>query len=671
MLPIIDELKRRHVIRTTIAYAAVAFIIMQLVEIVFPIFNFPQWTQQFIIILLLIGLPITIILAWMFDRTAGGIKRTEDLSPVSRTRIRVRYLLISVIAALTGMLIYQTIYERESGQLSILKIVPANSIAVLPFENLGSKEEDEYFSDGITEDIITELSKIKNLLVISRTSVMKYKGTKKSIQKIGAELGVASILEGSVRRAGDRVRITGQLIDAKSDQHLWAEKYDRELSDIFAVQDEVASSIASALRIELSDDESTRIADSQTESIEAYDLYLKGRNLYHTYDVSKLEESIKYFKQAIDIDPGYALPYTGIAKARVLLSYNLWVDRDQMNAWLVEAKQYAEDAVALSPTDPETVFTLGYYFRRIGEPERAHEYFRRTIAINPSHAHAYDEIGDVFLSTYGDLEGALEFYRNALERAPALAPPKYSTIDIMLKKGQINAALDYAYESRRMHPGSIAWIPEIHAALVSKLRYDESMELLLTAKQIFINNDQLMFYNMLLGISAIHQGDNELAEECIANIKETEDAHMTHHLDYLRGYKAFFDRRYDAAIGFFERLLNKDMIFRHSVDRLVVADIARYWKALAHIEKGEYQSALFEASIFRPKPSVRVNQLIGGDLFWAKQYYLKGIAYDGLDDPKNARENYEKFLKVWSEADNYLPEIVYTKERLQKLKGVS
>ncbi|MDP7666292.1 MAG: hypothetical protein QGF98_06225, partial [Candidatus Poseidoniia archaeon] len=232
----------------------------------------------------------------MFDRTAGGIKRTEDLSPVSRTRIRVRYLLISVIAALTGMLIYQTIYERESGQLSILKIVPANSIAVLPFENLGSKEEDEYFSDGITEDIITELSKIKNLLVISRTSVMKYKGTKKSIQKIGEELGVASILEGSVRRAGDRVRITGQLIDAKSDQHLWAEKYDRELSDIFAVQDEVASSIASALRIELSDDESTRIADSQTESIEAYDLYLKGRNLYHTYDVSKLEESIKYFK---------------------------------------------------------------------------------------------------------------------------------------------------------------------------------------------------------------------------------------------------------------------------------------------------------------------------------------------------------------------------------------
>ncbi|HJL71356.1 MAG TPA: hypothetical protein QGG11_01560, partial [Candidatus Poseidoniia archaeon] len=182
MTGLFDELKRRHVIRTTIAYAAVAFIIMQLVEIVFPIFNFPQWTQQFIIILLLIGLPITIILAWMFDRTAGGIKRTEDLSPVSRTRIRVRYLLFSVIAVLTGMLIYQTIYKSESGQISNLKIVPANSIAVLPFENLGSKEEDEYFSDGITEDIITELSKIKNLLVISRTSVMKYKGTKKSIQ---------------------------------------------------------------------------------------------------------------------------------------------------------------------------------------------------------------------------------------------------------------------------------------------------------------------------------------------------------------------------------------------------------------------------------------------------------------------------------------------------------
>ena len=263
-----EELKRRKVFRVAASYAVVAFIIMQLVEIVFPIFNFPQWTSQFVIIVVLLGFPISVILSWVFDRTPQGYIKTESApKPQVKTDSASKES--------------QSFYKNKKNWLLIAGMIAINekSIAVLPFDNLGNEQEDEYFADGMTEDILTELSKIKDLLVISRTTIMRYKDTNKSLKEIGKELGVANILEGSIRRVGERVRITGQLINALSDKHLWAEKYDRNIEDIFEVQDEVASAIANALRIELSDEEAMMISESQTESIEAYDYYIKGRTL--------------------------------------------------------------------------------------------------------------------------------------------------------------------------------------------------------------------------------------------------------------------------------------------------------------------------------------------------------------------------------------------------------
>ena len=238
------------------------------------------------------------------------------------------------------------------------------SIAVLPFENLGQDEKDEYFADGMTEDILTELSKIKDLLVISRTTVMKYKNTNKSLKEIGKELGVANILEGSIRRVGGRVRITGQLIKASSDQHLWAEKYDRDIKDIFAVQDEVANAIANALRIELSDEEAMMIS-CQTESIEAYDYYIKGRQLSYSYENKNRVAAINLYKKAIEIDPQYALPYAGISRVRMSQRTMQGMDLEFASMALKEAEENAKKAVALGANEAEAHFALGFSITKV------------------------------------------------------------------------------------------------------------------------------------------------------------------------------------------------------------------------------------------------------------------------------------------------------------------
>ena len=315
MNSIIDELKNRKVVRTLVSYAVVAFVIMQLVEIVFPIFDFPKWTAQFVIILLALGLPVSVVVSWIFDRTPEGFvkaasqstraSKTEDDTRPFYAKKRNIFLVAGVVGGLAiGWLVPRG--DREAERIA------ERSIAVLPFDNLSDSKEDEYFSDGITEEIITQLSKVSDLLVISRTSVLQYKGTTKTIRKIGEELGVAAILEGSVRRDGDNLRITGQLIEAKSDQHLWADTYDRRMENIFQIQTDVATRIAKALDARISRSEKKSMATVPTQNVEAYTLYLKGKTEYLKYTYEGFEKSIDYYKQALKLDPSYALAYSGM-----------------------------------------------------------------------------------------------------------------------------------------------------------------------------------------------------------------------------------------------------------------------------------------------------------------------------------------------------------------------
>mgnify|MGYP001353335450 CR=1 FL=1 len=668
----LEELKRRKVFRVAASYAVVAFIIMQLVEIVFPIFDFPQWTSQFVIILVLIGFPISVILSWVFDRTPQGYIKTDSKKDVDKEidikskgsssflKNKKNWLLVAGVIA--GILIGRFGQTSTSTE----RIINEKSIAVLPFDNLGNNEDDEYFADGMTEDILTELSKIKDLLVISRTTIMKYKNSNKSLKEIGKELGVANILEGSIRRVGERVRITGQLINAISDQHLWAEKYDRDIKDIFAVQDEVANSIANALRIELSDEEAMMISQSQTESIEAYDYYIKGRRLSYFYESAKREEALENYRKAISIDPDYALPYAGISRVRMSQVTFQAVENEFSRTALKEAEEYGKKAVLLGPNEAEAHFALGFFYNQTEKYNLAFSSLNKTLMLNPSHAHAHDEIGDVYLYNYGDFDRAIPWYDKALMRDPELVPSKWFKAEILLRSGQINDGLELIEEALGQHPNVVQFSTLKHAGLMMVGKYREAYEFILNQENIYFRENTLLQYYQAVGHSLLYLNQMGEFEEIIKKISNISYSDKTHQKDYLIHLRNFMDKKYIDAVKGFEALDNSYIYARKSGIRRTISDAFYYWKARSFIEMGDYQNALNETFRFRP-----VNNEITGpmifDQYWPKKDYLRGLAYEGLGDKSNARESYIDFLRIWSDADENLPEIIDAKKRLRNL----
>ena len=278
-----EELKRRKVFRVAATYAVVAWILMQIGEVTFPALNIPEWVMSTLVVILLAAFPIVVIFAWVFDKTPQGFIKTDSPQTEGINSLNVKmddrpfYLqkknIILALGVIVGILIGT--YGGDSFKSSVDK----KSIAVLPFDNYSTAKEDEYFSDGMTEVIIANLAKVKDLKVISRTSVMEYKNTTKKLRDIAQELGVAHILEGSIQRSNGRVRVVGQLIDANTDEHIWAETYDRDESDLFELQSSVAIEIAKAMKSELTIEEKTRINEVLTNSTPAYEYYLKG-NMY-------------------------------------------------------------------------------------------------------------------------------------------------------------------------------------------------------------------------------------------------------------------------------------------------------------------------------------------------------------------------------------------------------
>src|SRR5207245_1449964 len=271
-----SELKRRNVYKVAIAYAVVAWLLMQVATQVFPFFEIPNWAVRLVVLLLVIGCPVALILAWAFEVTPEGIKRTEfaDELPKKSARSHAWIYVVVVAGAISASLFFFGRYTATSKQ-SALTEAPAKSIAVLPFENLSGNPENAYFTDGIQEEILMRLAKVADLKVVSRTSTVRYKSSPESLGEIAKQLGVANVLEGSVQRTADRVHVHVQLIKAANDAHLWADAYDRKLTDIFAVESEIAKTIAETLQAKLTGSDQNAIATQPTQNTEAYTLYLK------------------------------------------------------------------------------------------------------------------------------------------------------------------------------------------------------------------------------------------------------------------------------------------------------------------------------------------------------------------------------------------------------------
>src|SRR2546425_7395621 len=296
-----EEVKRRKVYRVAAAYVVAAGGIIQLASAAFPAWELPNWALRSVIILLLLGFPIALMLAWAYDITAQGIRSTPTTAaPGTHLRRNVITLVAVgvIVSAAAGFFLLPRVSAHKVDKL----------IAVLPFENLSDEKENAYFADGIQDDVLTNLSKIGDLKVISRTSVMPYRGKTSNVREIGKALGVATILEGSVRRIGNRVRVNVQLINADTDEHLWAEDYDRDLTDVFAIQTDLAQKIVRELQAKLSPIEKAQIERKPTENGEAYLAFVQAHDLQNAVeDLGKLKQSEQLYARAIELDPKFAL----------------------------------------------------------------------------------------------------------------------------------------------------------------------------------------------------------------------------------------------------------------------------------------------------------------------------------------------------------------------------
>lgn len=388
-MSLINELKRRNVFKVAIAYAVTTWILLQLTDVMTGILGLPVWAPKLIFLMLLIGFVPALILAWAFELTPEGIKLQKEVplaqSITRKTGRKLDYVIIVSLGLSLGYFIWESRFEQKTAEVEqareaalveapVVEVVEPvepeidlttldidrNSIAVLPFANRSTNEGDIYFTDGIHDDLLTQLSRIEAFSVISRTSVMEYRDTTKNLKQIARELNVANVMEGAVQRSGDRVRINVQLIDAFTDEHLWAEIYDRELTanNLFDIQSEIAKAIAGALQAKLTDSELASVSDIPTDNVAAYDLYLQARRFAQNETQDGYQTAIDLFKESLALDPGFKYAWIGLARAHM---NNYWTfGGDPLNRDL--ALEAIEKARAIDPDFAELYVAEGFYW---------------------------------------------------------------------------------------------------------------------------------------------------------------------------------------------------------------------------------------------------------------------------------------------------------------------
>src|SRR5712692_4367871 len=411
-----EEVRRRKVYRVAAAYIIAAGFIIQIGSAVFPAWELPNWTLRFVVVLLLIGFPIALILGWAYDVTPQGIRATPTTSAPGTHRRRNLIMLIAtglVVSAAAGFFLLPRASAHKIDK----------SIAVLPFQNLSDEKENAYFADGMQDDILTNLSKIGDLKVISRMSVMSYRGEGvRNAREIGKTLGVATLLEGSVRRAGNRVRVNVQLINADNDEHIWAEDYDRDLTDVFAIQTDLAQKIASPLHEKVSRNEQERLDRRPTQNPDAYLVFIQAHDYANRPDMFR-DTSLKaeqLFEQAIKLDPNFALAFAGLSRVESWIYHSF----DPIPAWREKARFNADEALRLQPDLPEGHLALGFsYYYGDRDYQRALAEFETARRGLPNEAQAYLAIGSIQRR-----QGKWDESNANLEKAAALDPKNISIL---------------------------------------------------------------------------------------------------------------------------------------------------------------------------------------------------------------------------------------------------
>ena len=362
------ELKRRNVFKVVIGYILLGWVVLQIADIIVPALSLPDWTITFLLVVGALGFPFVIFFSWVFEITPDGVKRETEIdreqSITGNTGRKLDFIIIGMMAIALGYFIYErsvvpeaTVDDSVTTEV-VTQVSEGSSIAVLPFVNMSSDPEQEYFSDGISEEILNVLAQIPNLKVTSRSSAFAFKGSKINITEVAKKLGVKNVLEGSVRKSGTRIRITAQLIEAGNDVHLWSETYDRELTDIFAIQDEISAAIVEALKSKLGLGVKVASRDMKSVNMEAHNEYLQGRFYIEKRTHENVAKALEQFNKAIEISPDYAPAWMGKAWALLFLSELQYGDIPNEIS-LKRARPAAEMALLLAPEQPENQAVMG------------------------------------------------------------------------------------------------------------------------------------------------------------------------------------------------------------------------------------------------------------------------------------------------------------------------
>jgi TolB-like protein len=446
------ELKRRNVYKVAVAYAIVGWLLVQISTQVFPFLEIPNWVVRLVIVLVAAGFPIALVIAWAFELTPQGIKRTEDVRiPVGNNSKNRNWIYVAIIgAALSIGLFFVGRHLGENTGSAAQTDLPAKSIAVLPFDNLSRDPDNAFFAEGVQDEILTRLAKVADLKVIARTSTQRFKSAPENLPDIAKQLGVLNILEGSVQKANDQVRVNVQLINALTNTHLWAEIYDRKLTDIFTVESDISKTIAATLQAKLTGSEKQMIASQPTSDTAAYELYHKGRSLWAKRSGDNIPKAVAFYEQAIARDPNYALAYAGLADAYVLLpSYTSASQRDAYP----KAKAAALKALKLDPNLAEAHTAVGriHNFVDIDNQASIHE-FERAIELKPNDATAHHWIGSGPLVNLGRFDEAMAHGKRAVELDPLSQIMNTDYGSIFLYAGKFDEAIGLLRKALDLDP---------------------------------------------------------------------------------------------------------------------------------------------------------------------------------------------------------------------------
>ena len=409
------ELKRRKVYPVIAAYAVFAFIVLQIGEITFDPLGFPNWVMVSLIVLVILGFPVAVVLAWIFDITPTGVRRTA----------------------------------------SALTTDDPPSIAVLPFVDMSPEQDQGYFCEGIAEEVLNALTKIRQLNVAARSSSFQYKAGAGDVREIGNELGVRTILEGSVRKSGNRLRVTAQLVDASNGYHLWSKTFDEQLEDVFAIQDDIAACIAESLLATLTPTERSAIRTKSTENVGAYDYYLRGRQFFKRFQKMDIEYARQMFRQAIEIDAEFALAWAGYADCHSFLVMYV----DPQASYREEASQASKRALELSPDLAEAHASRGLAYLVCEKFDLAEDEFKTALELNPCLFEAFYYYARTQFHR-GDIEMAAELFKKAAEVDPTDYQSRCLRVQILRGVGRIDDAIEQARDAVHVVCRHLEWNPD-------------------------------------------------------------------------------------------------------------------------------------------------------------------------------------------------------------------